>query len=151
MLAMSYGTVYVATVSLSNPAQCVKAMLEAEAYDGPSLIIAYAHCIAHGINMTTAVDEQKKAVQSGYWPLYRYNPVLAAECKNPLQLDSKAPTITLEEYAYSENRYKSLKKSNPKAADELMKQATKWTAARFAYYQKLAALTFDERWKCDTK
>jgi len=151
MLAMSYGTVYVAAVSLSNPAQCVKAMLEAEAYDGPSLIVAYAHCIAHGINMTTAVDEQKKAVQSGYWPLYRYNPVLAAECKNPLQLDSKAPTISFEEYAYSENRYKSLKKSNPKAAEELMKKATHWTAARFAYYQKLAALNFDERWECEVK
>ncbi|KAB0671415.1 pyruvate:ferredoxin (flavodoxin) oxidoreductase [Oryzomonas sagensis] len=144
MMAMAYGSVYVATVSLSNPAQCVKAMLEAEAYDGPSLIIAYAHCIAHGINMTTAVDEQKKAVQSGYWPLYRYNPALAAESKNPLQLDSKAPTITLEEYAYGENRWKVLQKSNPDAAASLMKKATVFTASRFAYFQKLAALTYDE-------
>ncbi|KAA0891271.1 pyruvate:ferredoxin (flavodoxin) oxidoreductase [Oryzomonas rubra] len=144
MMAMAYGSVYVATVSLSNPAQCVKAMLEAEAYDGPSLIIAYAHCIAHGINMTTAVDEQKKAVQSGYWPLYRYNPALAAESKNPLQLDSKAPTITLEEYAYGENRWKVLQKSNPDAAAKLMKKATAFTASRFAYFQKLAALTYDE-------
>ncbi|KAB0665249.1 pyruvate:ferredoxin (flavodoxin) oxidoreductase [Oryzomonas japonica] len=144
MMAMAYGSVYVATVSLSNPAQCVKAMLEAEAYDGPSLIIAYAHCIAHGINMTTAVDEQKKAVQSGYWPLYRYNPALAAESKNPLQLDSKAPTITLEEYAYGENRWKVLQKSNPDAAAKLMKKASASTASRFAYFQKLAALTYDE-------
>ncbi|MDR3580325.1 MAG: pyruvate:ferredoxin (flavodoxin) oxidoreductase [Oryzomonas sp.] len=144
MMAMAYGSVYVATVALSNPAQCVKAMLEAEAYDGPSLIIAYAHCIAHGINMTTAVDEQKKAVQSGYWPLYRYNPALAAESKNPLQLDSKAPTITLEEYAYGENRWKVLQKSNPDAAAKLMKQATVFTANRFAYLQKLAALIYDE-------
>jgi len=145
MMAMAYGSVYVATVSLSNPSQCVKAMLEAEAYDGPSLIIAYAHCIAHGINMTTAVDEQKKAVQSGYWPLYRYNPTLAAESKNPLQLDSKAPTITLEEYAYGENRWKVLQKSNPDAAARLMKQASAFTANRFAYFQKLAALTYDEQ------
>jgi pyruvate-ferredoxin/flavodoxin oxidoreductase len=144
MMAMAYGSVYVATVALSNPAQCVKAMLEAEAYDGPSLIIAYAHCIAHGINMTTAVDEQKKAVQSGYWPLYRYNPALAAESKNPLQLDSKAPTITLEEYAYGENRWKVLQKSNPDAAAKLMKQASVFTANRFAYFQKLAALTYEE-------
>jgi pyruvate-ferredoxin/flavodoxin oxidoreductase len=144
MMAMAYGSVYVATVALSNPAQCVKAMLEAEAYDGPSLIIAYAHCIAHGINMTTAVDEQKKAVQSGYWPLYRYNPALAAESKNPLQLDSKAPTISLEEYCYGENRWKTLQKSNPDAAAKLMKQATVFTANRFAYFQKLAALTYDE-------
>jgi pyruvate-ferredoxin/flavodoxin oxidoreductase len=144
MMAMAYGSVYVATVSLSNPAQCIKAMLEAEAYDGPSLIIAYAHCIAHGINMTTAVDEQKKAVQSGYWPLYRYNPDLAAGSKNPLQLDSKAPTISLEEFAYGENRWKTLQKSNSDAAAKLMKQASVFTANRFAYLQKLAALTYDE-------
>ena len=144
MMAMAYGSVYVATVALSNPAQCVKAMLEAEAYDGPSLIIAYSHCIAHGINMTTAVDEQKKAVQSGYWPLYRYNPALSAESKNPLQLDSKAPTISLEEFAYGENRWKTLQKSNPDAAAELMKRASVSTANRFAYFQKLAALTYDE-------
>ena len=144
MLAMSYGTVYVAAVALSNPAQCVKAMLEAEAYDGPSLIVAYSHCIAHGIDMTCGVDNQRKAVQSGYWPLYRYNPALAAECKNPLQLDSKAPTISFEEYAYDENRYKSLKKSNPQAAVDLMKKATHSTQSRFAYYQKLAALDFKD-------
>ena len=144
MMAMAYGSVYVATVALSNPAQCVKAMLEAEAFDGPSLIIAYSHCIAHGINMTTAVDEQKKAVQSGYWPLYRYNPALAAENKNPLQLDSKAPTISLEEFAYGENRWKVLQKSNPDAAAKLMQKASVYAANRFAYFQKLAALTYDE-------
>jgi pyruvate-ferredoxin/flavodoxin oxidoreductase len=144
MMAMSYGSVYVANVSLANPNQCVKAFLEAEAYDGPSLIIAYSHCIAHGIDMTTAVDEQKKVVSSGYWPLFRYNPALAADCKNPLQLDSKAPTTSFEDFAYGENRYKSLKKINPAAADALMKKASHWTAARFAYYQKLAALTFED-------
>jgi pyruvate-ferredoxin/flavodoxin oxidoreductase len=149
MIAMSYGTVYVATVALSNPAQCVKAMLEAEAFDGPSIIIAYSHCIAHGINMTEGVDAQKKAVQSGYWPLYRYNPALAAECKNPLQLDSKAATISFEEYTNNENRYRMLKKANPKGAEAMMKQAGEWARAHFAYYQKLASLSFEDM--CEKK
>jgi len=144
MIAMSYGSVYVATVALSNPAQCIKAMLEAEAFDGPSLIIAYSHCIAHGIDMTAGVDAQKKAVQSGYWPLYRYNPALAAESKNPLQLDSKAPTISFDEYTSNENRYRMLKKANPGQADALMKKAGEWSKAHFAYYQKLAALNFED-------
>lgn len=144
MMAMAYGSVYVATVSLANPAQCIKAFLEAEAYDGPSLIIAYAHCIAHGIDMTSGVDAQKRAVQSGYWPLYRYNPQLAAECKNPLQLDSKAPTIAFEEYVNSENRYRVLKKNNPKGYEDLMRKAAAWSKAHFSYYQKLAALNFED-------
>ncbi len=145
MMAMAYGTVYVANVSLANPAQVVKAFMEAEAYDGPSIIIAYAHCIAHGINMTTAVDEQKKVVSSGYWPLYRYNPALVAEGRNPLQLDSKSPTTSFEDYAYGENRYKVLQKANPEAAAVLMKKASAWTASRFEYYQKLAALSFEKK------
>jgi len=149
MIAMSYGTVYVAAVALSNPAQCIKAMLEAEAFDGPSIILAYSHCIAHGINMTEGVDAQKKAVQSGYWPLYRYNPALAAECKNPLQLDSKAPTISFEEYTNNENRYRMLKNANPAGADALMKKAGEWAKAHFAYYQKLAALSFEDM--CEKK
>jgi pyruvate-ferredoxin/flavodoxin oxidoreductase len=147
MIAMSYGSVYVATVALSNPAQCVKAMLEAEAFDGPSIIIAYSHCIAHGIDMTAGVDAQRKAVQSGYWPLYRYNPALAGEGKNPLQLDSKATTIDFMEYANNENRYRVLKKNNPKQAEELMKKAAQWAKTHFAYYQKLAALNFDDSGK----
>jgi pyruvate-ferredoxin/flavodoxin oxidoreductase len=145
MMAMAYGNVYVANVALSNPAQVVKAFMEAEAYDGPSIIIAYSHCIAHGINMTTAVDEQKNAVSCGYWPLYRYNPSLAAEGKNPLQLDSKSPTTSFEDYAYGENRYRVLKASNPEAAALLMKKATAWTANRFEYYQKLAELTYEKK------
>jgi pyruvate-ferredoxin/flavodoxin oxidoreductase len=144
MIAMSYGSVYVAAVALSNPAQCIKAMLEAEAFDGPSVILAYSHCIAHGIDMTAGVDAQKKAVQSGYWPLYRYNPALAAESKNPLQLDSKAATIDFMEYANNENRYRMLKKANPKDADALMKRAGEWAKTHFAYYQKLAALNFED-------
>ncbi len=142
MMAMAYGNVYVANVSLANPAQVVKAFIEAEAYDGPSLIVAYSHCIAHGIDMTKGVDENKKAVSCGYWPLYRYNPALTQEGKNPLQLDSKSPTTSFEDYAYGENRYKVLQKSNPEAAAILMKKATAWTASRFEYYEKLAALSF---------
>ncbi|HTG82030.1 MAG TPA: thiamine pyrophosphate-dependent enzyme, partial [Geobacteraceae bacterium] len=142
MNAMAYGTVYVARVALSNPSQCIKAFLEAEAFDGPSLIIAYAHCIAHGIDMTTAVDEQKKAVNSGYWTLFRYNPDLACSGQNPLQLDSKKPSIPFEEYAMSENRYRVLKKNNPKEAAALMQQAADWTARRFDLYEKMAAMSF---------
>jgi pyruvate-ferredoxin/flavodoxin oxidoreductase len=145
MMAMAYGNVYVANVALSNPAQVVKAFIEAEAYDGPSIIIAYSHCIAHGINMTKGVDENRNAVSCGYWPLYRYNPALATEGKNPLQLDSKSPTSSFEEYAYGENRYKVLQKTNPKAAAVLMKKATAWTASRFEYYQKLASLTYEKK------
>jgi pyruvate-ferredoxin/flavodoxin oxidoreductase len=144
MMAMAYGYVYVASVSLANPGQAVKAFMEAEAYDGPSIIIAYAHCIAHGINMTKAVDEQKRAVSSGYWPLYRYNPALAAQGRNPLQLDSKEPTTSFEEYANGENRYKVLRKINPDAAARLMEKASVWTARRFDYYRKLAELTYDK-------
>jgi len=147
LIAMTYGTAYVASVSLANPAQAVKAFIEAEQFDGPSIIVAYSHCIAHGINMTRGVDEQKKAVECGHWPLYRYNPALAAEGKNPLQLDSKAPTITFEEYASGENRYRVLKKINPKAAEQLISQANQWTARRFALYQQMAAMSYN----ADTK
>ncbi len=144
MMAMSYGTAYVATVSLANPAQAVKAFIEAEAYDGPSLILAYSHCIAHGINMTSAVDEQKKAVACGHWLLYRYNPVLAAQGKNPLQLDSKVPSISFEEYAMGENRYRVLKKNNPEHAEALIRKGNEWTVRRFALYEQLAAMTYGQ-------
>jgi pyruvate-ferredoxin/flavodoxin oxidoreductase len=143
MIAMTYGNIYVARVSLANPAQCVKAFLEADAYDGPSLIIAYSHCIAHGIDMTTAVDGCKEAVNSGYFPLFRFDPRLAAEGKNPLQLDSKAPTITFEEFAGKQNRFRVLKKNNPEQADQLLEASAKDFAARFDLYQKLAELSAD--------
>jgi pyruvate-ferredoxin/flavodoxin oxidoreductase len=145
LIAMAYGNVFVANVALSNPAQCVKAFLEAEAYNGPSLIVAYSHCIAHGIDMTAGVDEQKKAVASGYWPLFRYNPALAAEGKNPLQLDSKTPTISFEEFANGENRWRVLKKNNPKAAASLIQSGNEWTANRFAFYEKLAAMSYEKK------
>jgi len=143
MIAMTYGNIYVARVSLANPAQVVKAMLEADAYDGPSLIIAYSHCIAHGIDMTTAVDGCKEAVNSGYWPLFRFDPRLTAEGKNPLQLDSKPPTISFNDFASKQNRFRVLKKNNPEHAQELMEASAKDFAARFALYQKLADLSAD--------
>ena len=145
MVAMAYGNVYVAKVALSNPGQVVKAFIEAEAYDGPSLIIAYSHCIAHGIDMTTAVDENRRAVACGHWPLVRYNPELAEEGKNPLQLDSKEPTISLEEYAYGENRYRVLKKSNPEAAAALMARSTELTARRFDLYKRMSEMDYSKK------
>jgi pyruvate-ferredoxin/flavodoxin oxidoreductase len=143
MIAMTYGNIYVAKVAMSNPAQAVKAMLEADAYDGPSLVIAYTHCIAHGIDMASAVDGCKEAVNSGHWPLFRYDPRLADQGKNPLQLDSKEPTITFEDYAQRQNRYRVLKKANPEAAAMLMEEANKITATRFDLYRKLAEMQAD--------
>lgn len=141
LLAMTYGNIYVAKVALgANPAQTVKAFVEAEAYPGPSLILAYAHCIAHGINMTTGTEEQKKAVACGHWPLYRFDPRLKEAGKNPLQLDSKAPTMAFDEYAYGEIRYRSLKQSQPEAAAELMKLANRDAVDRYALMEQLANL-----------
>jgi pyruvate-ferredoxin/flavodoxin oxidoreductase len=147
MIAMSYGNIYVAKVSLANPAQAVKAFLEAEAYDGPSLIIAYSHCIAHGIDMTTAVDGCKEAVACGHWPLLRYNPALADEGKNPLQLDSREPTLTFSDYAQKQNRYRVLQKADPAMAGELMAEGNKLTSTRYDLYKKLAEMQAD----CGTK
>ncbi|MCF6265824.1 MAG: pyruvate:ferredoxin (flavodoxin) oxidoreductase [Desulfuromusa sp.] len=143
MIAMSYGNIYVAKVALSNPAQVVKAFLEADSFDGPSLIIAYSHCIAHGIAMDTAIDGCKEAVASGHWPLYRFDPRVGAEGKNPLQLDSKDPSISFADYALKQNRYKVLKKINPEVAETLMVEANKVTADRFDMYKKLADMPFD--------
>ena len=144
LLMMTYGNIYVAKVAMgANPQQTVKAFVEAERYDGPSIIIAYSQCIAHGINMTLGFDEQKKAVNCGHWPLYRFNPELSGQGKNPLVLDSKAPTIDFEEYAYGETRYKSLKQSQPEAAAKLMEAARKDTRARWCMMEKLAGLSCD--------
>ncbi|MCX7004497.1 MAG: pyruvate:ferredoxin (flavodoxin) oxidoreductase [bacterium] len=141
LMCMTYGYVYVASVALgANPVQTVKAFSEAEAYDGPSLIIANSHCIAHGINMTRGFLEQKKAVDCGYWPLYRFNPQLAKEGKNPLQFDSREPKGSFSEFAYGENRWRTLKDRKPELAAELMQRAEKVVKDRFALYQKLAAL-----------
>jgi pyruvate-ferredoxin/flavodoxin oxidoreductase len=125
LISMSYGNIFVAKTALgANPSQTVKAFMEAEAYDGPSIIFAYTHCIAQGINMSTGVQEQKNAVACGHWPLYRYDPRLKEEGKNPLQMDSKAPTMEFSEYAYKENRYRVLQKAKPELAAKLMEQAT---------------------------
>ena len=105
------------------------------------MIIAYSHCIAHGINMTTGYDEQKKAVACGHWPLYRFDPRLKEQGKNPLQLDSKAPELDFEEYAYGENRYRTLKQSKPEAAKRLMEMARKDAVGRYALMEQLARLS----------
>jgi pyruvate-ferredoxin/flavodoxin oxidoreductase len=145
LLAMTYGNIYVAKVAMgANTNQTVKAFVEAEAYPGPSLIIAYSHCIAHGINMTLGHQEQKKAVACGHWPLYRFDPRLAEQGKNPLQLDSKAPTVDFEEYAYGENRYRSLKQSKPEAAAKLIKLASNDAVKRYALMEQLANLHCDK-------
>lgn len=141
MLAMSYGNIYVAKVAMgAHDSQTLKAFLEAEAYDGPSLIIAYSHCIAHGIDMAKGLDQQKLAMQTGYWPLYRYNPALRAEGKNPLQLDSKAPTLPLQKYVYNETRYTMLVQSDPESADHLLKLAQEDVNRQWKHYEELAAL-----------
>jgi pyruvate-ferredoxin/flavodoxin oxidoreductase len=140
MMAMTYGNVYVAAVSLANPAHLVKTLVEAEAYDGPSLVLCYAHCIAHGINTTFGVEEQKKAVNSGHWLLYRFNPDLAAKGENPLKLDSKEPSLSLQDYEYGENRFRVLTKINPDAAAELLSEAEQDVARRYAKYKYLAEM-----------
>ena len=126
MIFSTYGNIYVAKVALgANPNQVVKAFAEAEAYDGPSLIIAYSHCINQGFNMAKGLEQQQKAVACGHWPLYRYNPALEAAGKNPLTIDSKEPTISFADYALNENRYRALKIMNPAHADELMAMSQK--------------------------
>jgi len=140
MIAMMYGNVYVAKVAMgANDMQTVKAFVEAERYDGPSLIIAYAHCIAHGINMRLGFEEQKNAVACGHWPLYRYNPDLAAEGRNPLQIDSKPPTMKFADYAYNETRYKMLTKSKPEEARRLIELAQQDADYRLRVLQQLAS------------
>ncbi|MFA5555123.1 MAG: pyruvate:ferredoxin (flavodoxin) oxidoreductase [Phycisphaerae bacterium] len=144
MLAMTYGNIYVAKIAMgANPNQAVKAFVEAESYPGPSLIIAYAHCIAHGIDMTMGYQEQQKAVNCGHWPLYRFDPRLKEQGKNPLQMDSKAPSLDLAEYIYGENRYRSLQKANPAAAAELLVYAKREVASRSRLIQQLSELPCD--------
>jgi len=141
MMAMCYGNVYVAAVAMgSSDMHTLKAFLEAEAYDGPSLIIAYSHCIAHGYDLVYGLDQQKAAVQSGYWPLYRYNPDLGKLGKNPFQLDSKPPALPLEKYIYNETRYTMLKHSDPQAAKVLLQFAEEDVRNRWRVYQNMAAM-----------
>ena len=124
MIFSTFGTVYVARISIgANPTQAVRAIKEAEAYDGPSLVICYAHCINHGIDMAKGLEQQKKAVECGHWSLFRYNPDLEKAGKNPMIIDSKEPTISFAEYAMNENRYRRLKMSNAEHAAELMQKS----------------------------
>jgi len=140
LIAMTYGNIYVACVAMgAKDEHTLKALLEAEAYDGPALIIAYSHCIAHGINMATGLQNQKAAVNSGHWLLYRYNPDRAVAGENPLQLDSPAPRIKLGEYRALENRFKMLEKSHPDLAKSSLAQAQEEVNLRWKLYQHLAA------------
>jgi pyruvate-ferredoxin/flavodoxin oxidoreductase len=144
MLAMTYGNIYVARVAMgASDAQTVKAFLEAEAYDGPSLIIAYSHCIAHGFDLVEGLLHQKDAVESGAWPLFRYNPDLLAQGKNPLKLDSKPPKIRYADYALKETRFRMLTKSHPENAQRLLKAADEQILWRWRMYEQLAAMAVD--------
>jgi pyruvate-ferredoxin/flavodoxin oxidoreductase len=143
--AINYGTVFVATVALgANDAQTIRAFLDAESYDGPSIIIAYSHCIAHGIDMSRAMQQQKAAVNSGHWLLYRYDPRLTEQGNNPLTLDSNPPSIPLKDYAYAETRYKMLTLSNPEEAKRLLILAQNDIKARHQFYQQLAGLDYSK-------
>jgi len=141
MEAISYGNVYVACVAMgAGDTHTVKAFLEAEAYNGPSLIIAYSHCIAHGYDMVYGMNQQKAAMLSGYWPLMRYNPALNLEGKNPFQLDSKAPSIPLKDYIYQEARYTILARTNPEAAARLLVDAQEDVQRRWRVSESRAAM-----------
>jgi len=139
LMALNYENVYVAKVAMgANDTQCLRAFLEAESFDGPSIIIAYSHCIAHGINMQKALENQKAAVDSAYWALFRRNPELMKEGKNPFKLDSGAPKMKFRDYAYMETRYKMLTKMSPEHAEDLMKLAQEAVDESWKVYQKLA-------------
>jgi pyruvate:ferredoxin (flavodoxin) oxidoreductase, homodimeric len=141
LMAMSYRSVYVAQVAMgASDAQTVRAFIEAEAYPGPSLIIAYSHCIAHGIDMSKGLEQQKLAVESGLWPLYRFNPTLLQQGKNPLKLDSKPPRIHVKDYAYNETRFRMLSKIDPKKAAAYIEEADRLAKENYRYLQQLASL-----------
>jgi pyruvate-ferredoxin/flavodoxin oxidoreductase len=143
LLAMSYGYVYVAHVAMgANDQQTLRAMLEAEAYEGPSLIIAYSPCIAHGYEMAKSLDQTKLAVQSGHWPMFRYDPNLAQQGQNPLVIESKEPSIPFSQYAYNETRYKMLTQLDEERAEQLMIEAQHDAKSRWALYQQMAAMHY---------
>jgi pyruvate-ferredoxin/flavodoxin oxidoreductase len=144
MIAMAYGYVYVASVAMgAGDQQTLNAFIEADAYDGPSLIIAYSHCIAHGYDLVNGLSQQKLAVQSGAWPLYRYNPDLADQGQNPLKMDSRQPSIPVEQYAYNETRYRMLLQSDEERAEMLMQKAERDAKSRWTLYQQLANLNYN--------
>ena len=139
LMAMSYGNVYVASIAFgANDQQTIKAFQEAEKFPGPAIIIAYSHCIAHGYKFELGLRQQKLAVDSGHWMLYRYNPENRKEGKNPLQLDSKEPKIAMEEFFKSEDRYKILAKADPETAARLLNEAKENARIQWNLYQKLS-------------
>jgi pyruvate-ferredoxin/flavodoxin oxidoreductase len=141
LMAMTYGHVYVARVAMgANDAHTLRALREAEAYDGPSLVIAYSHCIAHGYDLRHGLAQQKAAVLSGHWPLLRYDPRLAGDGKSPLQLDSKPPSRPLKSYVDNETRYTMLAHSDPEEAARLLALAEADVAARWRLYEHLASM-----------
>ena len=145
LMAMTYGNVYVASVNFgANMNQTLKAMREAAAYPGPSLIIAYSNCIEHGINMEKGPDHAKLSVDTGYWMLYRYNPDLLGEKKNPLQLDSKEPTAPLKQFYEGQRRFKTLMESHPDEAAYYLEAASRYARNRYRYFKQLAELSYDE-------
>ena len=143
MIAMTYGHVYVGSVAMgARDEHTLRTFIEAESYDGPSLIIAYSHCIAHGINMTTAMQDQKAIVSSGQWLLYRFDPRRTVAQQNPLQLDSRKATTTVEAFMMMENRFKMLTKSKPAQAKTLFKMAQEDADTRFRFYEYMAGRKF---------
>jgi len=143
LIAMSYGYVYVARIAMgANDQQTLRAVLEAESYDGPSIVIAYSTCIAHGFDMAKGLEQQKLAVQSGHWPMYRYDPRLVEQGQNPLIIESKEPSIPISQYAYNETRYKMLAQIDEARAEELMKEAQRDAKSRWTLYQQMAAMHY---------
>lgn len=143
MIFMTYSNIYVARIAMGyNDLQTVRAFLEADAYNGPSIILAYSHCIAHGINMSKGMEAQKAAVESGHYPLFRFNPTLTLEGRNPLKLDSKAPSISYQDFAYRETRFKMLTKIDPERAKMLLEKAQESTTSRWHLYQEWANLKY---------
>ena len=142
MLAMSYGHVYVARIAFGAKInQTVQTLLEAEAYPGPSLVIAYSHCIAHGYDLVHGADQQKLAVESGIWPLYRFDPRRVAAGLPPLQLDSAPPKASVREYMRNETRFRMVEKQDPERFKRFLDTAGRQAAQRYAVYQQLASLT----------
>jgi pyruvate-ferredoxin/flavodoxin oxidoreductase len=136
--------VYVARVAMgASDAQTLKACIEAESYDGPSLIIAYSHCIAHGFDLVKGLEQQDLAVKSGFWPLLRFDPRNVEQGKNPLMIDSKDPTAKFEDFAYNENRFRMLLQAYPDRAEDLMDSAIKDISSRWNFYKQMAAMHYD--------
>ena len=141
LLAITYRHVYVAQIALeANPMQAIRALTEAEAFDGPAIVIAYSQCISHGIDMTKGMEQQRKAVQSGYWLLYRFNPALCHQGKNPMQLDSRTPVIPMSEYFNSENRFRGVSKIDPQRASEFLEKAQENIIRRYKQFDYMSKM-----------